>query len=300
MKTSTTFGLWAGICAAGALLAQTATATVVVQGEASSSGPTVTVNVFADISTSPLVSFGLRLSYDSQALAVQSAAKNTDVWFFSDGTNRIPYIDSDISVPGTVLLIGGKLDALKPVQGVSGRHVPLGTVTFKRLLNTPLEFGLALGRPAPFGNFVTTTGVIEDNASGGVIWSGVQIDPTDTDLNGLPDDWEQLYFGGLGQTTWSDDPDKDGFNNRQEYMADTNPTNGASFLRMTSIAPSPDGFVIQWQGGIQATQFLQRCFDLGPNLWLDLATSAPPTPPAGRFTNTVGGDSLFYRIRVAR
>ena len=301
MKTSTTFGLWAGVCAAGALLAQTVTATVVVQGEASSTGPTVTVNVFADITTSPLVSFGLRLSYGSRALAVLSAAKNTDVWFFSNGTNRIPYMDPDVSQPGTVLLIGGKLDALNPLQGVSGRHVPLGTVTFTRLLNTPLQFGLTLAQPAPFGNFVATTGIIEDNASGEVVWNGVLTDPADTDLNGLPDDWERLYFGGLGQTTWSDDPDHDGFNNRQEYMADTNPTNGASFLRMTSVSPSPDGLVIQWQGGIQATQFLQRCMDLGTNLWLDLATSAPPTPPVGRFTNAVGGnDSQFYRIRVAR
>src|SRR5207247_1487615 len=45
----------------------------------------------------------------------------------------------------------------------------------------------------------------------------------DSDDDGLPDDWERLYFGNLGQSG-TDDPDGDGLNNLQELEHGTNPT----------------------------------------------------------------------------
>jgi len=45
----------------------------------------------------------------------------------------------------------------------------------------------------------------------------------DTDGDGLPNSWEMLYFGNLGQTG-SGDPDGDGRTNAQEYAAGTDPT----------------------------------------------------------------------------
>jgi hypothetical protein len=46
---------------------------------------------------------------------------------------------------------------------------------------------------------------------------------TDTDNDGLPDDWEMKYFTNLKQGP-SDDPDKDGLTNIQEYQLGTDPT----------------------------------------------------------------------------
>jgi len=46
----------------------------------------------------------------------------------------------------------------------------------------------------------------------------------DTDSDGLPDDWEQQYFGNLAQSA-SGDPDNDGLTNLQEYAMDTEPDN---------------------------------------------------------------------------
>jgi hypothetical protein len=46
--------------------------------------------------------------------------------------------------------------------------------------------------------------------------------PTDTDGNGLPDIWEDLYFGHLGVDP-NADPDGDGLSNLQEYLRHSDP-----------------------------------------------------------------------------
>jgi hypothetical protein len=48
-------------------------------------------------------------------------------------------------------------------------------------------------------------------------------DNSDTDRDGLPDEWELLYFGNLDQNA-DGDPDGDGLTNLQEYLAGADPT----------------------------------------------------------------------------
>jgi hypothetical protein len=50
---------------------------------------------------------------------------------------------------------------------------------------------------------------------------------TDTDKDGLADDWELLYFGNLAAKP-ADDPDHDGFDNRTEFVFGTNPVDARS------------------------------------------------------------------------
>ena len=52
--------------------------------------------------------------------------------------------------------------------------------------------------------------------------------PTDTDGNGLPDLWEQHYFGQIGVDP-NADPDGDGFSNLQEYRRHSDPTNSLNW-----------------------------------------------------------------------
>ena len=59
--------------------------------------------------------------------------------------------------------------------------------------------------------------------------TGVPTNP-DANANGLPDDWEQEFF--QDQTVDLDaDQDRDGTNNRMEYIAGTNPTDRNSAFK---------------------------------------------------------------------
>src|SRR5207249_4120365 len=69
----------------------------------------------------------------------------------------------------------------------------------------------------------------------------------DDDNDGLPDAWEQQYFGNPTIAVASDDDDGDGFSNLAEYLAGTNPRDADSRLRITQIqADQGPGVTLAW------------------------------------------------------
>lgn len=74
---------------------------------------------------------------------------------------------------------------------------------------------------------VRSTNATGDSASSNTAGATTQMSGPDADGDGLPDAWEQQYFGNLSQTAGSD-ADGDGLSNLQEYNAGTNPTLGDS------------------------------------------------------------------------
>ena len=60
----------------------------------------------------------------------------------------------------------------------------------------------------------------------------------DTDGDGIPNFWEQQYFGGATNATAGSDDDADQSSNIDEYISDTVPTNGASFFGVITNQPS--------------------------------------------------------------
>jgi len=119
--------------------------------------------------------------------------------------------------------------------------------------------------------------------------------------------WQHLHFtvDELTNTVISgDDGDKDGdhFPNWMEFLAGTDPTNGASLLRITQCAPSQSGgdYVVTWQSVTGKAYTLQSATNLvSPELFTNVATGIQATPTLNVYTNSVDGALLrFYRIKL--
>src|SRR5258708_7089239 len=83
------------------------------------------------------------------------------------------------------------------------------------------------------------------------------------DTNGLPIAWELLNFGTTGVNP-NADPDHDGMNNLQEYLAGTDPNNPSGNLAITTIAASPGGASVNltWKSVLTLCYYIQKKLDL--------------------------------------
>lgn len=127
----------------------------------------------------------------------------------------------------------------------------------------------------------------------------------DSDLDGLADTWEMQYardpLDSNGVHGASADVDGDGASNLDEYIADTNPTNSASILRLTAVLLEFDGMRVYWQGGNLATQYLEFAQSPGDTNWIRIFTNTPYTASiTNRLDAGATNASGIYRIKAAR
>lgn len=117
---------------------------------------------------------------------------------------------------------------------------------------------------------------------------------------GTPIWW--LNSHGLGESDDGQDTDSDGILTWQEWVSDTDPTNDASALKITGIEPGGAGAKVYWQGGVQATQVLERRTNLVSGAdWIPVFTNLPPTPVTNDFTDPgATGSAGFYRFKAHR
>ena len=126
----------------------------------------------------------------------------------------------------------------------------------------------------------------------------------DGQTNGLPDDWESAFWPGGGSGGSTNDSDRDGLSNWEEWLAGSDPTNPLSTLEITaeSLAPGTNGIVIRWP-----------CI---PDRWYGLCWSTNPAAPASVFVSNLASGASgilsytdtvhtaescgFYRLRVSR
>jgi hypothetical protein len=127
----------------------------------------------------------------------------------------------------------------------------------------------------------------------------------DTDGDGLPDAWERLHFGDLSPGA-EDDPDGEGMNNLQEYLADTDPLNADENLRITAFDTPPDGREpkVTWTSKPTRRYYLEKALnlDLPVPVWEDSGLGL--IVPDGESTTRSFGDTSapmrFYRVRAVR
>jgi len=130
------------------------------------------------------------------------------------------------------------------------------------------------------------------------------ISPGALDTNGLPIAWELTYFGHTGVDP-NADPDDDGMSNFQEYLAGTNPTNGADYLAITAKTFSPNGTnaSLTWNSTPARYYYILKTPSLAAPSWTDSGLGLI-TPSAGAsttrsFTNSISTND-FFRVQALR
>ena len=123
----------------------------------------------------------------------------------------------------------------------------------------------------------------------------------DTDLDGLPDWWEQTYVGHLLGAQASADADGDGASNFAEWVAGTNPTNPASCLRLlTPTVTATNSIIIQWPSVAGKSYRLERATNLVAGFNAIVRSNIAATPPTNSEPDTafLPTQPRYYRILV--
>jgi hypothetical protein len=118
--------------------------------------------------------------------------------------------------------------------------------------------------------------------------------------------WRQTSFTSAQLTnaaisSATADPDKDGLNNEQEYLAGTNPTNALSCLVISAATNNPatsGTFVLSWQSVSNKMYTVMAATNLLTG-FTDLATNIQATPTVNLHTDSVGSaETKFYRVKL--
>jgi hypothetical protein len=159
-----------------ALLPTISFAAVAVSAECAWRVDELVCYIYADTGGNAIISGGVELSYSTAQLSNPVATKNEDDWFFGEeaGGTHFPYMDPVVDeTNGRLVYVVGKLKESAPTEGVTSDRVLIGMATFDRTSATkpcpdPTTFfglGLALGRGAPYANFVATDGALMDSGA---------------------------------------------------------------------------------------------------------------------------------------
>ena len=145
----------------------------------------------------------------------------------------------------------------------------------------------------------------------------------DPDADGLVDAWEDRYFHGFDRDGAGDfetdgltdseeydfgsdptvaDSDNDGCSDRHEWIADTNPTNEQSRLRLSGIHADGGMIRVDWEGGRQALQKLEYHPDIMDTgtVWTAIRTNQPPTDISNSVLLDMATNRCFFRIKAER
>jgi len=120
----------------------------------------------------------------------------------------------------------------------------------------------------------------------------------DSDGDGLPDAWEEQFFGDATSADPDADGDGDGARNLAEYIADTVPTNGNSVLRLEimSETSSPDR-VLTFDASSRRAYTLEFNPVIDPLGWTTLDEQSGTSGPVS-FTDAADDDRRYYRVGV--
>jgi T5SS/PEP-CTERM-associated repeat protein len=146
------------------------------------------------------------------------------------------------------------------------------------------------------------------HVGGTLIYRSLQLNPNQSAVgDGIPNLWKQQYgFDPLDPNVAGADPDHDGANNLQEYLAGTNPTNAASVFHFISAAKTNMDVRVTWSTVGGHNYVLQTNGNLGAGAFADFGPVISVGGTNEGMTNyldhgaATNHSSRFYRVRLAQ
>ncbi len=150
-------------------------------------------------------------------------ATNLVIGVASAGCDNVVQLDS-----GSVIVSNATADAVLEVR--SGQFILNGGVLQADILVVT----------NPCARFIRNGGTL--------LVGSLVLDPNLSAVgDGIPNGWKQQYgLDPFDPNLGGEDSDGDGFNNLQEYLAGTNPTNSASYLQISSLLPTGADVLVSW------------------------------------------------------
>jgi hypothetical protein len=232
---------------------------------------------------------------------------------FSTGNNSPPVVSNQlVAFPGDE-----PFQVTLPASDPNGDSLIFGTNTFPMNgLNVnfdPVAGTLTYVPPYGFRGTDRFTFFASDGFTNSSLatYNMIIFAPTDANSNGIADAWE-TRFGIIDPNA---DDDHDGQSNLAEYLANTNPTNAASVLKITGATWQPNGSLrLDWNsiGGsryrIQVSTddgtggISQNFTDLERPFQQEMDTSAYGSESTQSFidVDAATNKARYYRIRVVR
>ncbi len=149
-----------------------------------------------------------------------------------------------------------------------------------------------------------TTNVVEFTADDGVqvVTNAVTIlVPWDANGNGMPDDWEFLWFDGVLTNTAAGDADGDGFPNYNEWVANTDPEAPGSYIGWENrFVLSSNTVQLTFQSQPGRTYHIEGLNGLlnSTNQWANLDTVISTTTNTSWTDTNAWPDIRNYRIKI--
>jgi hypothetical protein len=118
----------------------------------------------------------------------------------------------------------------------------------------------------------------------------------DVDGDGIPDAWEMQTGSNQFVADATLDPDGDGFNNYQEWLAGTDPNNAASALKFSAILSGGTQVTLQFTAMANRTYSILAASTVNAEIWFNVANiSAAPTNRVVSVNQPVG-ETTFFRL----